>query len=165
MARGGIDDDVGAGIRVMAYEVVLPRRDALADERQGILAGVGFLVDADREVVHLSRHVGERFFLGKLVGNAANGDAKQRGATLYGLWHYYRAPFVTVLRRYRSRTFYSSGRRNGAVSQVDGSLAHKVGHEDGLLRLCPLPFREARTLNKGYAGVGHAVLHGQADDT
>ena len=149
----------------MAYEIVLPWRDALADERQGILTGISFLVDADREIVHLSRHVGEGLFLGKLVGNASYGNAKQRGASLYGLRHYYRTPFVTVLRRYRGRAFYSSCRRNGAVGQIDGRFPHKVGHEDGLLRLCPLPFREARTLNKSYAGVGHAVLHRQADDT
>lgn len=78
----------------MAHEVVLPRCDALADERELVLSATRFLVDADAELHHLASHIFKVLVLRKLVRYAANGYAEERCTSLNGLRHNNGAPLV-----------------------------------------------------------------------
>ena len=164
VSGGGVDDDILPAVGIVAHEVAFPRRDAFADERQGVFPRAFLLVHADGEVVHLAGDVGEVLVPGEGVGHSAYGDAEERGAALHGLRHDDGPPFVAGAAGCGCRLVHVAGRGHRAVGQVDGGLAHQVGGQHGLFRFEPLACGEALTLDKSDAGIGHAVLHGQADD-
>ena len=149
----------------MAHKVVLPRCDALADERELILSATGFLVYANREIAHLAGHIGKRLVLGKLIGHAAYGDAEQRFASLYGLRHHDGTPLVARARWHGGRGLHAAVGGHGAVGQIDAGLAYQVGGQHGFLRSSPFTCCKAATLNQRHAGVGHTVFHGQTYHT
>ena len=150
---------------IVAHEVVLPRCDALADERELILSATGFLVYANREIAHLAGHIGKRLVLGKLIGHAAYGDAEQRFASLYGLRHHDGTPLVARARWHGGRGLHAAVGGHGAVGQIDAGLAYQVGGQHGFLRSSPFACCKAATLNQRHAGVGHTVFHGQTYHT
>ena len=146
----------------MAYKVVLPRRNAFTYQSKGILSAACLLINTYREVTHTAGHVRKVLVLAELVGHSANGYAEQRSACRHALRHNDGAPLVVDARRYGCRAFYSAVLRHRAVSQVYGGLTAKVGYQYGFLRLYPFSCLKARSLYKGYTGVGHAVAHRQA---
>ena len=150
---------------IVTHEVVLPRCDALADERELILSATGLLVYANREIAHLAGHIGKRLVLGKLIGHAAYGDAEQRYASLYGLRHHDGTPLVARARWHGGRGLYAAVGGHGAVGQIDAGLTYQVGGQHGFLCSSPFACCKAATLNQRHAGVGHTVFHGQTYHT
>ena len=159
-----MDDDILTAVGIVAHEVAFPRRDAFADERQGVFPRAFLLVHADGEVVHLAGNVGEVLVPGEGVGHSAYGDAEQRGAALHGLWHDDGAPFVAGAAGDGGCFGHIARRGHRPVGEVDGGFPLEVGGQHDFLRVRPFPCGEAFTFHEGHAGIGHAVLHGQADD-
>ena len=148
----------------MRSQVGLPRRDGLADEFEFILSRGGLLVHPDGEVVHLSGIIGEGFFLPERVVRAAHGDGKQIFAALHALRDNDGAELIAVLEGDGARLFHCAIGLHHTIGQADDSLAHGVFHQYVFLQLLPLAVGKSVTFLQGHAGIGHAVVHRQADD-
>ena len=100
MTGGRVDYDILFCRGVMAYEVILPWRDALTYKCEGILSAYRLFIDADCEVAHLSCRIRKRFVLTELIRYSADGYAEQRGSCRYGLRHNYCTPLVAYACRH-----------------------------------------------------------------
>jgi len=125
------------------------------------LSCFGFLVNTDGEVAHLSGRIGECLVFAELIRYAVHGYSEQRCACRYGLRHNYGAPLVTYSCRHCGRSLYAAFGFHRSVAKVYPCPSYQVGNEHSALCLLPFAVGKACALGKCYAGVGHAVGHGQ----
>ena len=124
-----MDDDILLGLCVVAHEVVLPRCDALTDEREVVLACAFLLVHTDGEVAHLTGHIGKVFVLLEVVGSASDGNGEKRRSGLDRLRHDDGAPLVAGLCWQGGCPLYTAFGSHDASAQINGRFSDKVAQQ------------------------------------